>query len=360
MKSTLLLGSGFSKNFGGFLPSEVFLKIFNHENISSDLKISLLKFQKNYDFESFYQFVIDCGKYDEDKNFVKKMMTEIFSEMDNVICRNLYENVIKFSYLAVINFIVNKFSFSEGGSGYIFSLNQDLLLERLAADYLKKLNFDIRSGRDGEVHGLLLPHYGPVNSPFYGYRENDPSRYAQSVFINENIIQQKIDAWKKSHENTYEQIHRIVPCLVKLHGSYYWDVDNNNKKLWIIGGNKKENIYRNPLLSLYFEKFKEVMYLTNKLYVIGYGFGDPHINEVIQESCENGTQLIVIDVIGFNEWLEMIEQKIEGFCFNWLCAYYNSPFFDFFPLSSREKDFKFDGHLNTGLNSLKSFRFFIK
>ncbi|OGT32058.1 MAG: hypothetical protein A3E87_10965 [Gammaproteobacteria bacterium RIFCSPHIGHO2_12_FULL_35_23] len=134
MRNTLLLGSGFSKKFGGYLPSD-FFKIFNHKSIAAKLRGHLLSFRENnYDFEGFYQSILDSKDevFSQEKiTIVKKVITEIYKDMDDFFDYKIRSFSSSFSYLSVMNFIINKFSYASGGNGYIFSLNQDLLLERL-------------------------------------------------------------------------------------------------------------------------------------------------------------------------------------------------------------------------------------
>ena len=107
-KKTLLLGSGFSKNFGGYLPKDVFLKIFNHKKINTKLRSYLLSFREdNYNFEGFYQAVLDlkCDQFShEEIAAVKSVLTEIYKMMDDLFERKMRTPSNDFSYLSVINF----------------------------------------------------------------------------------------------------------------------------------------------------------------------------------------------------------------------------------------------------------------
>src|SRR3990170_2919744 len=76
---------------------------------------------------------------------------------------------------------------------------------------------------------------------------------------------------------------------VKLHGSMNWR-SSDGKDAMVIGMNKLEQIGNEPLLEWYYETFKQVLSCQDRrLWVIGYGFGDSHINEVIARSiAEHG------------------------------------------------------------------------
>ncbi len=56
----------------------------------------------------------------------------------------------------------------------------------------------------------------------------------------------------------------------------------------VIGRGKTEQINNEPLLRFYFDTFKEVLSQDKRrLLVIGYGFGDEHINSVISNAVKN-------------------------------------------------------------------------
>ena len=70
-------------------------------------------------------------------------------------------------------------------------------------------------------------------------------------------------------------------CYIKLHGSYNWRRKDGHGEM-VIGTDKTIQIYNSPLLRWYSEVYKRALTHTNlRLLVIGYGFGDKHINETI-------------------------------------------------------------------------------
>ena len=351
MRKTLLLGAGFSKNFGGFLAEDIFLRIFNHFELSDDLKDHLMKFISTSDVEQFYE--------EKKDRILHKILTGIFKEMDSIFKEKIESqaanNRENFSYLSVIGFVSN-FSYSSGGSGYVFSLNQDLLLERLFVLYLESLKFHLRNGCH-KHSGCLLPLYGPISTPFYNYHSNDKRQLDRLDQATKDAIQN----WKIKFNDTYEKENREIPCLIKLHGSYFWQPEDG-EALCIWGTrSKKENIQSVPILALYMDKFKEIMEKANELYVIGYSFKDDHINEIISNSCEIGTRLIVVDVMPLNKWLKEIEKQFKktkkAFSLKWLKRYHNSSFQDLFPiLPCSEKTFfeNVNNQYDYAINKLKT------
>ena len=68
---------------------------------------------------------------------------------------------------------------------------------------------------------------------------------------------------------------------IKLHGSMNW-LSSDGQGLMVIGGGKRAQIQREKLLHSYSKLFEDVLSRRNRrLLVIGYGFRDSHINEVI-------------------------------------------------------------------------------
>lgn len=63
----LFTGAGFTKNFGGLLASEMWSKIFNHEQVQSRKNLKEL-LTEDFDYESIYYKVINGSFEDDEKN----------------------------------------------------------------------------------------------------------------------------------------------------------------------------------------------------------------------------------------------------------------------------------------------------
>jgi hypothetical protein len=82
--------------------------------------------------------------------------------------------------------------------------------------------------------------------------------------------------------------------LIKLHGSYNWKSSDGSRAM-VIGRGKTEQIKNEPLLEYYFDIFRKVLSQNQRrLLVIGYGFGDEHINSVIADAVVNHSLKIYI------------------------------------------------------------------
>ena len=63
----------------------------------------------------------------------------------------------------------------------------------------------------------------------------------------------------------------------------------------VIGRGKIDQIQKEPLLKCYFEIFKKVLSQNQtRLLIIGYGFGDDHINRIISKSMRDNELKIYI------------------------------------------------------------------
>lgn len=81
---------------------------------------------------------------------------------------------------------------------------------------------------------------------------------------------------------------------VKLHGSFNWRLVDK-PRLVVIGRDKEAIIGRDPLLSWYFEIFQECLNSGKaRLLIIGYGFGDPHINKALALAIQDSNLSIYI------------------------------------------------------------------
>ena len=149
----------------------------------------------------------------------------------------------------------------------------------------------------------------------------------------------------KELEKAKMDFRKSPDCLhyIKLHGSYDWRDEKNQTKM-IIGTNKPGQIEKEPLLSWYFQLFKEVLILGNRrLLIIGYGFGDPHINDVIIDAIKRHNLKIYVmspdDPKNFRRRMDDIDWNI----YRATSGYYQCTLKELFPIvgnSPRYTNFK--------------------
>ena len=130
-----MTGAGFTKNFDGFLGSEMWSKVFNNTLIQTNEKLRYL-LQDDYDFESVYSKVEENSYLSEsDKKDFQAAIESAYKSLDDAI-RNWEFNSDNPTALDVYKLfgsnglLESLFTNSGQKQGFIFTLNQDLLLER--------------------------------------------------------------------------------------------------------------------------------------------------------------------------------------------------------------------------------------
>jgi hypothetical protein len=90
---------------------------------------------------------------------------------------------------------------------------------------------------------------------------------------------------------------------IKLHRSSNWQQEANQQEpILIMGGSKVCQISMFPILNWYQKLFKKQLFQSNvRLMVIGYGFRDLHINEILTKAIdEHHLQMFIIGPSGDN------------------------------------------------------------
>jgi hypothetical protein len=152
----------------------------------------------------------------------------------------------------------------------IFTLNQDTLLEQ------KYAQSNIQQGSTGKWFGLESP--GLTVSLINGQKFASPGLFVPTA--PPFTVQQRRQPY------------------YKLHGSSNWRTPDNSALL-ILGGDKSSAINKIPLLTWYQTEFARLSQQPPvRIMVIGYGFGDPHINELLITAAAAGAEFFIIDTGG--------------------------------------------------------------
>lgn len=289
-ENILLLGAGFTKNFGGLLASEMWAEIFNNENIQTQPRIKKLM-QNNFDYESIYYSVLEGIKdgkglflpvefNDDEKKAVKIATRAAYDRIDEMLIEHQISNYTKWN--STVNRLLLEFG-KTNNRGFIFTLNQDLFIERFYQNPVRdpaRRFYNARLSIPG-IDKYPVWFMGEEDNPFNGtpteeevkqfYTLKDDEYYA---LPNKNKFNSKEGSLLK--EGSY--------FLIKLHGSYNW-ISSDGSDMMVIGRGKSKQIHKEPLLSCYYDLFKEVLSQDQRrLFIIGYGFGDEHINSVLSEA----------------------------------------------------------------------------
>ncbi len=258
----LLIWACFSKKWNGWLAPEVLDDVLGI--ISQDADIHRIV-NGIGDFE-YALDVVQKGGNERHIELLQEAVVGTFNRMNAAFAERggiEFSNDVKFS---IRNFLAR--------FDYIFSLNQDLLLE---------LHYDpaLHGRAHKQWNGLQYPGMQPPREFFQGMP-----------------LAQKLDAvWRPTGRF---QIDNGLQPMFKLHGSTQWR-DAKDGALLIIGGNKENQIKEKEVLSWYHAQFRQALELPGtKLMVIGYSFRDKHINDAILAGAQRGLRLFLAHPHGRN------------------------------------------------------------
>jgi hypothetical protein len=261
MTFLLLTGAGFSYNWGGPLASDIFSSLLGDKDLDETTRDRL--FDSGGAFETVLAD-LQLSTDPEDQKRHDTLMTAvagIFYGMNNTFMHVQFEFENPPSVQHSMASFLSRFH-------AIFTLNQDALLEQ-----------------------HYNPHIGP---PMNWGRMNTPGLRYMQPFNPTGARQDKFAVMEPN--SPFTNFGHGAQPYVKLHGSVNWSESNMGKRILIMGGQKAVSIGRYPILTWYHEEFRKM--LTRplaRLMVIGYSFGDAHINDAIVEGLATGLKLFVID-----------------------------------------------------------------
>jgi len=268
-KHVLLTGAGFSRNWGAWTASEFWEQMIGNPEVQArpELHAFLLN---ELEFESAVAKARNGAVSAELANVLEGVIRDSFDAIDRAIQSPLNAGI----HVYGVERLLNKFCGQVGAgpdSGYLFTLNQDMLLERKFINHL-----DIRPPT---LPGVGIgPHHGPFG-PNFGF-------LGQSVAMSIQFDPKHPPSLRKASN------------YIKLHGSANWFVDGQ-KPLMVIGNAKTQQVAEVPLLVWYHHVFESVLNTGEiRLMIIGYGFGDEHINLAIAEGVRNSELHLMIWDIG--------------------------------------------------------------
>lgn len=273
MSHILLLGAGFSRNWGGLLADEVFDDLIGQSEVAQDeyLKTLLWKHRTAGGFESALEDaqVAFAANPATAALSLQRLQSAIFNTFERM--NRAFFNAPTMEFQSHIEIMIRTFL---ARFDAIFTLNQDVLLEH---HYLHQIELTApNKWRGAQLPGLQRrPSVSVTTNPSWGR-----------------------DVWIPVEKSSFRIDDGLQPYF-KLHGSSNWR-DSDGGQLMVLGGNKYSAIRAHPILGWYFEQFRlHLSQPASKLFVIGYGFRDRHVNDVIVESVQNrGLRFFVIDSCG--------------------------------------------------------------
>jgi hypothetical protein len=272
-KYYLLTGAGFSRNWGGWLAAEAVEYLLGAPEVDEPLRQLLWRHYRGGGFEATLGELQDQYMRRGDTLSQRQLTAfqnaigRMFGAMDQAFVSTTFEFQRDDERL-VRTFLV-KFD-------AIFTLNQDLLLER---HYLNA-NVRLRSHPRGWIGWQIV-----------GVK---PERRATEPFIVPGT--ENAGVWVPTGDID------LAPSLqpyFKLHGSSNWR-DDKGRIILVMGNNKQGAIAGQDLLRRLTEQFRHcLLSQPSRLMVIGYSFNDEHINDILYEAAgRRQTKLFIIDPSG--------------------------------------------------------------
>ncbi len=285
----MLTGAGFTHNIGTPLADGMWVLFFNHP-LASEFREIRQALLADYSYESVYQGIIGGDYSPRVKEAINEITMDAYYKIDDMVIS--YTTSIEPSHRVDkygLNNFIKLFSGDNNSVGYFFTLNQDLFIERHYCNGQR----------------IEIPHLPILPAPPHSISIS-ASKIAKEDFFplpDKTELDNQLQSYRKQENFQY----------IKLHGSCIWKTSQDQNSL-VIGTQKSNLIQNEPLLSYYFDVFKKVLFSGNvRLFVIGYGFGDEHINEVIAEAVRShGLQVLVISPQNPRDFFDMIIEKPSG------------------------------------------------
>lgn len=264
----LLMGAGFSRNWGGWLADELTGNLLGQIEGDSELRRLL---QTTHAFESVLTDLQNSRNLSTENEERCKILEDAVLSSFKYMNLSFCDPTFRFNKSSDRNMDISRFL---ARFDSLFTLNQDLLLE---------------------LH--YKPHLdsGPVQVDLPGLCANTcPIEYPIEIDLHQRL-KQTFSPRPQSEFELLEGKQKIF----KLHGSVDW-IQQSGKGLVIIGGNKPDAIQSNPLLQRYYNEFRKALNAGNtRLMVIGYSFQDLHINDLIWTAAEkHGLTMFLVDPRG--------------------------------------------------------------
>lgn len=265
-RKVLLTGAGFSRNWGGYTAAEMWSRIKGDSEVQKNHELQNLLTSES-SFELALAKARDGNVTTDATEILEAATLRAFQSLDRQLIGSPRSGPDWINIYDVQKFVFRLFSPPDTrgsiDTGYFFTLNQDLWPERfLFNEYVH------------HAKAPTLPGVRPkVGQQFF--HTSCPQEYA------DHLVEIDPDEVEPSFTGNRGQFN-----LVKLHGSYNWRVSGGSPAM-VIGDKKATQISNLPLLPHYHKAFTEVLQAgAMRLMIIGYGFGDEHINSVIANAVE--------------------------------------------------------------------------
>lgn len=299
----LLTGAGFTHNFGAPLVGGLWAQIFNNPILQQQERVQKL-LADSFNYERVYQYVQSSDDFNRsEKEALREAVTQAFEFVDYVVrmpspgYRDMHHGAVK---------IIEQFTKDRGGSGFFFTLNQDLYVERKCR--IPRIKFTAPGLSQDKIIS------------------NDMNKLSESDYVTLPTAEELLV--------NCGQVDEIAPHEIlyfKLHGSHHWQCSTNEKKPVLADDLRATE---EPLLQWYKEVFERCLAAKDtRLLVIGYSFRDDYINRCLAEHItENNLQLHVLSPVPPQTFKGKLAMRVMGSeIYEGLAGYYECGLQEMFP-----------------------------
>jgi hypothetical protein len=294
----LLTGAGFSANWGGWVASEAFEYLLGSPEILADDRLRDLLWDSQ--LKGGFEDALSELQVGHSAGFAQQWSEKQLTSLQNAVGRMFEDMNRSFKGRSDLEFLrperlVQTTEERVQAAGRtvqhfltrfkaLFTLNQDLLLEHL---YLSK----------PEVARTVRPEL-PGLQRIQDARAQPGDSWADS-------------SWRPAATQEFA-LRDGSQAYVKLHGSSNWYAEDGRRVL-IVGGSKQQTIGTFPILRSYLSTFeKALMAPGSRLMVIGYGFRDNHVNDVLEKAISTGLRLFIVDPNGAELAFKLNRTRMSG------------------------------------------------
>ncbi len=294
----LLTGAGFSKPFGGRLAREVWSDLIGFPSVQNDNVVKRLLLE-NQNYEEALGSLLGTNGPDQHYIALEEAIYHSFSKMDGVVSNSSFGKGYGVNVYAFQDFLN---SFRGKDASYLFTLNQDLLVERRYYNHPPGI---------GPQRPGIPPPPGQMSTNVTWFA---PHRIQMDD-------SQLVGLPDEDIASNPPQLRGYLN-YIKLHGSFDWRT--TDKGLMVMGVDKIDQIAKSPLLKWYADVFETVVCTGDvRIMAVGYSFYDLHINRVLAKAvreCRAKVYIWNTNVDGVRKALEASEDgkciwsSLLGFC----------------------------------------------
>lgn len=270
MHPIILLGAGFSRNWGGYLGSEVFEYLLSCPEVGGDPTLREMLWRTRTEGFEVALGELQAGFKENPARFAEPLrefqgaIASMFTAMNSAFARRGFD-FPPTNIATSVTYFLSQFD-------AIFTLNQDLLLEShyMGCNFSNGEHYRQWAGQKPPGLEVAIQRNCPEHLRFFHH------------------------TWRPVPETEFEVGAGIQP-IWKLHGSSNW-VERDGSELLVMGGGKEETIGDHPILAWYGREFERAMRIEGaRLMIVGYGFRDQHINRMIARAVGDcGLKLFII------------------------------------------------------------------